>query len=134
MAVVFIDSNIPMYLVGAQHPNKVQSRAVLHQLLVEGRSLVTDAEVFQEILHRFHAIRRLDAIEPAFRALREIVDDVYPVTLPGVERGRSILESHAGVSARDAIHVAVMEANEVGEIFSFDTGFDSIPFVRRVGR
>lgn len=133
MAPVFIDSNIPMYLVGAQHPNKVQSRAVLHQLLVQGRSLVTDAEVFQEILHRFHAIRRLDAIEPAFRALREIVDDVYPVTLPSVERGRSILESHA-VSARDAIHVAVMEANEVEEIFSFDPGFDSIPLVRLVGR
>jgi hypothetical protein len=33
-------------------------RAVLHQLLVEGRSLVTDAEVFQQILHRFHATRR----------------------------------------------------------------------------
>ncbi len=130
--MVFIDSTVPMYLVGAEHTNKAQSRAVLSRLLRKGHPLVTDAEVFQEILHRYHAIRRLDAIEPAFRSLRDIVDSVFPVTLDVVERGRTILESHRAISARDAIHVAVMEANEIEEVFSFDVGFDVIPFVKRI--
>jgi predicted nucleic acid-binding protein len=37
-----------------------------------------------------------------------------------------------GVSARDAVHVAVMERRGVGLILSFDPGFDAVPGIRRV--
>jgi serine/threonine protein kinase len=40
-----------------------------HICALEGERLVTDSEVFQELLHRYAAIQRLDAIEPAFEAL-----------------------------------------------------------------
>jgi predicted nucleic acid-binding protein len=67
MAVVLVDSNIPMYLIGAAHPNKQLAEVVLRRLVNGERTLVTDAEVLQEILHRYTAIRRPDAISPAFR-------------------------------------------------------------------
>ena len=67
--MIFVDSNVPMYLVGAPHPNKDRALAVVARLLHDGERLVTDVEVYQEILHRFTAIRRLDAIVPRSRPL-----------------------------------------------------------------
>jgi hypothetical protein len=40
---------------------------------------VTDAEVLQEIMHRYVAIDRRDAIQPAFDALFGVVDEVLSV-------------------------------------------------------
>ena len=69
--MIFIDSNIPMYLVGAEHPNKAVATGLLERAVIEGEALVTDAEVFQELLHRYSAIDRRGAIGPAFDALSE---------------------------------------------------------------
>ena len=56
--MIFIDSNVPMYLVGAAHTNKDRALAILTQLVRDGEQFVTDAEVYQEIFHRYTAIRR----------------------------------------------------------------------------
>ena len=66
--MIFIDSNIPMYLVGAHHPNKARAIEVVGRLARAGERLVTDVEVYQEILHRYTAIRRIDAIDCVFRS------------------------------------------------------------------
>ena len=71
--MIFVDSNIPMYLVGADHPHKGASRSLLERAIADGEVLVTDADVLQEILHRYVAIDLLDADEVeviAPRALR----------------------------------------------------------------
>ena len=47
--MIFIDSNMPMYLVGTDHPHKVDARRLLERCIAEGQRLVTDAEVFQKI-------------------------------------------------------------------------------------
>ncbi|MEK7767853.1 MAG: type II toxin-antitoxin system VapC family toxin, partial [bacterium] len=64
--MIFVDSNIPMYLVGGHHPHKGEAQKALEGLISAGERLVTDAEAFQEILHRYSAIRRPAAIQPAF--------------------------------------------------------------------
>jgi predicted nucleic acid-binding protein len=71
--VILVDSNIPMYLVGAPHAHKSDARRLLEKVVSERQSLVTDAGVLQEILHRYVAIDRRDAIQPAFDALIGIV-------------------------------------------------------------
>lgn len=50
--MIFIDSNIPVYLVGAPHPHKADAQRLLERSIAERARLVTDAEVLQEILHR----------------------------------------------------------------------------------
>ena len=60
--MIFVDSNIPMYLVGVEHPNKDAARRLLEQCIGRGERLVADAEVLQEILHRYVAIRELTAL------------------------------------------------------------------------
>lgn len=71
--MILVDSNIPMYLVGAEHPHKHDAQRLLDHLIAREERFVTDVEVLQEILHRYTAIDRADAIQPAFDALLSIV-------------------------------------------------------------
>jgi uncharacterized protein len=130
--VIFVDSNIAMYLVGAAHPHKDASRHLLEQAVSRGDRLVTDAEVLQEILHRYHAIRRPDAVQPAFTALLGVVDEVYPIERDDVEHAKTLLLGSAPRSARDAVHVAVMKRHGVSSVLSFDAGFDQVGWLDRL--
>lgn len=130
--MILVDSNIPMYLVGSHHPHKLDAQRALERLIAARERLVTDAEVFQEILHRYVAIQRLDAIEPAFAALRSVVDEVIPVTESDVLRAKSLLLAVRTSSARDAIHLAIMERMDITRILTFDRGFDGQPGVTRI--
>ena len=107
--MTFVDSNIPMYLIGAAHPKKTETQILLERLTTRGERLVTDAEVLQEILHRYVAIDRRDAIQPAFDALLGVVDQVLPVDLSVAERAKQIALGYRQLSARDAVHLAVMK-------------------------
>ncbi len=109
------------------HPHKQGAARLLEQAAAAGERLVTDAEVLQEILHRYAAIDRREAIQDAFDAMSAIVDDVFSVDLTAVDHAKSLVLAYRGLSARDAIHVATMQAHGVTRIMSFDAGFDQIP-------
>lgn len=132
--MIFVDSNIPMYLVGQDHPNKAEARLLLREAIERGHRLVTDVEVLQEILHRYVAINRRDAVQPAYEAVLGVVDEVLPVQLAHLLRARDVVLGSRAISARDALHVAVMEAAGITKIMTFDRGFDEIPGVTRVRR
>jgi predicted nucleic acid-binding protein len=130
--VILVDSNVPMYLIGAPHPHKIDSQRALEALVAARERLVTDAEVLQEILHRYVAIDRRDAIQPAFDVLLAVVDDVLPIDRATVERAKGVVLGRHHLSARDAIHVAAMEQHGIRRILSFDTGFDAVPGIERL--
>jgi hypothetical protein len=64
------------YLVGAAHPHKLDPQRLLESAFSACERLVTDAEVLQEICHRYAAINQREAIQPAFDAILGVVDDV----------------------------------------------------------
>jgi predicted nucleic acid-binding protein len=130
--VILVDSNIPMYLVGAPHAHKSDVRRLLEMVVSERQSLLTDAEVLQEILHRYVAIDRRDAIQPAFDALIGIVDQVLAVDRSIAERAKQIVLGYRKLSARDAVHIAVMERHGIEQIMTFDSGFDGFPGITRL--
>jgi uncharacterized protein len=86
----------------------------------------------QEILHRYAAIQRLDAIQPAFDALLGVVDEVFPVEAEDVGGARDVMMGLARLSARDALHVAVMKRRGIQRIMSFDAGFDAVEWIDRL--
>jgi len=131
--VIFVDSNVPMYLVGGPHPHKADAQRLLEAAIAAGERLVTDAEVLQEILHRYVAIDRRDAIQPAFDAILGVVDELFAITLADVESAKTIVLGKRRLSSRDALHAAVMGREAATRIMSFDAGFDGLPGITRLG-
>src|SRR6202162_3191451 len=121
-----------MYLVGASHPHKSDTLRLLEKVVSDRQRLVTDAEVIQEILHRYVAINRRDAIQPAFDALLGMVDKVLAVDLSVAERAKDIVLGYRQLSARDAVHLAVMEHHGIERILTFDSGFAGFPGIARL--
>ena len=130
--MILIDTNVPMYLVGANEAYKRAARRLLDRAAGDRERLVTDAEVFQEILHRYVAIDRRDAIQPAFDALHAVIDDVFPIDAGIVAQAKALVLGYPTLSARDAVHVAVMREHGITRLMSFDEGFDAVPGVTRL--
>jgi len=105
---------------------------LLERAIAANERLVTDAEVLQEILHRYTAIGRREAIAPALRLTLDIVDEVFPIEKADVLRASEIIQGRAALSARDAIHIAVMDRRAIRSILSFDADFDRWPGLRRL--
>jgi predicted nucleic acid-binding protein len=121
-----------MYIVGASHPNKVAALRILEKTIMDRQRLVTDAEVLQEILHRYISINRREVIQPAFDALLALVDSVIAVDQETVIEAKQIVLGYPRLSARDALHLAVMRLHGIDRILSFDSGFDGIRGITRI--
>lgn len=130
--MIFIDANIPMYLVGAAEDRRDAAAVALTAAVRRRERLVTDAEVFQEILRRYRAIRRDEAIRPAFGVLLDSGDEVLPIELVDVEAAREIVLAEPAASARDCLHVAVMRRHGVDMVMTFDKGVERHPGIRRI--
>jgi len=120
-----------MYLVGGPHPHKADAQHLLENAIAASERLVTSAEVLQEILHRYVAIARRDAIQPAFDVLLGVVDEVFAIDPADVIRARDFVVGIADLSARDALNAAVMTRQGIERIMTFDTAFDHIPGISR---
>ena len=131
--MILVDASIPMYLIGAEHPNKLAARRALETCVARGERLVTDAEVLQEILHRYVAIGRPEAIQPAFDVLLAVVDETLPVDVHDVEGAKQIVLGAYQLSARDALHVAIMQRHGIDTVMSFDRAFERYPGLTRIG-
>ncbi len=130
--MIFVDSNIPMYLIGEAHPHKIDARAMVEDAVSSDTRLVTDAEVFQEILHRYKAINRVDAIQPAFDLLQSIIDEIFPIETADVIRAKDIVLGSPDLSARDAVHIAVMLHRKISKIMTFDSAFQKFPGISMI--
>ncbi len=131
--MILVDSNIPMYLVGGDHPNRARAHVALLAIAAEGERLVTDAEVLQEILHRYVLTERVHLVHEALKAILDLVVDVYPMERQDVTEAAEVVRT-ARLSARDAIHVAVMRRRGITRILSFDRGFDAVEGIERIPR
>ena len=130
--MVFIDSNVPMYLVGTAHPNKADAQRRLEGLVTERVRLVTDAEVFTEILYRYTTLERRGSIQPALDALLGVVDEVLPMDRDTVERAKQLVLQYPSLPVRAALHVAAMQRHGIETVLSFDAAYDRIPGLTRL--
>lgn len=130
--MILIDANVFMYAAGADHANKQPSLALLRLVGKGDVDAGVDAEVLQEILHRYRAIDRWQEGREVYDLARRIVPTVVPITADVVERARAILDTHAQASARDALHAAACQVSGAAAICSFDRDFDHLVGVERV--
>ena len=129
---VFIDSNIPMYVSGGEHPHREPARRFLEQVRGAKVDGCTSTEVLQEILYRYAAIGQRDFGRELYDLFVDVCPVVLPVTLADTDRARDLLVSVERISARDAVHAGVMLNHEIEWIATYDAGFDAVPGVRRM--
>jgi predicted nucleic acid-binding protein len=129
---VYIDSNIPMYVAGGEHEHRGPALRFLER--VENREIqsCTSTEVLQEVLCRYSAIARRDLGGRVYDLFVEACPEVLDVTLADLDRAKDLIARTASISARAALHAAVMMNHEIEWIATFNREFDRIAGVRRV--
>lgn len=93
---------------------------------------VVSAEVIQEILHRFVAIRRLELGAALARDALDLFAPVLPITHAVMDRMPALIERYPALAARDLVHVATCLEHGISDIVSPDRGFDSVSEIRRL--
>ena len=129
---VFVDSNVPMYVAGRDHPLREPARRLLERVRAGELDACTSTEVLQEILYRYTALKRLDLARQVYDLFVTLCPVVYPVTLADTDRAKQLVCEGRGIGVRDAIHAAVMLNNDIQDVATFDAGFDLIDEIRRL--
>ena len=130
--MILLDSNIFMYAAGAPHTSKEPSAALLQRVALGQVDVAVDAEVLQEILHRYRAINHWVDGCRVYDLARKIVPTVVPITAEILDEARSLLDIHRQLMARDALHAAVCRKAGADAICSYDRDFDQIKGLQRL--
>ena len=131
--MILTDANILMYAAGAEHPHKAPSVAFLNRVASGEVEATIDAEVLQEVLHRYRSLNRWTDGQRVYDLARKLFPDVLSITGEVMDEARQILAIDATLTARDAVHAAVVILYQLDGICSFDTDFDRIAACPRVG-
>jgi predicted nucleic acid-binding protein len=124
--MILIDANVIMYAAGAEHPHKRPSVALLERVAAGEVEATTDAEVLQEILHRYRAIGRWEDGRRVYDQTRRLFPAVVPVTAAVLDRARRLLDADGHIMARDALHAAIVMMAGFDAVCSYDRDFDRI--------
>jgi predicted nucleic acid-binding protein len=130
--VILVDANVLMYATGAPHPHKDASAALIMAIGRRDVAAATDAEVLQEILHRYRALKRWQEGRMVYDDSRRLFPDVIPVTGEITDHARRLLDEVGTLTPRDAIHAAIVLDHRLDAICSYDRDFDRIPGLRRI--
>lgn len=123
--MIFVDTNVFMYAVGAPHPLRQQARDFLLGAFEDERVLVTSAEVLQELLHAYLPVSRRAEIDHAFTLVESCTREVWSVEPEDIRLAWALAESHPALAARDLVHLATCRRRTVAEVMTFDRGLAS---------
>ena len=132
MPPAFLDSNVFLYAVGAEHRLREPCRAVLRRVAGGDLEAVTSVEVVKEVVHVLTRRGRAKDAHHVGRNILSAFDSVLPVTKSTMAEAIDILDGGGELPVRDAVHAATMRHAGVTEIITADRDFDRVEGVRRV--
>lgn len=131
--MILIDANIFMYAAGRESPQRMPCQRWLEKIVAgEGPAACTDAEVLQEILHRYSSLGVPEVGFQLFDAVTHLGMPILAVTDRALREARTLLEDHPGLSTRDGVHLGVMWEHAIEEVLSYDRGLAEVSWVRRL--
>ena len=130
--MVFVDSNVPMYVAGRDHPLRDRARRFLERARSGDVDICTSTEVLQEILYRYHHLNEVKKGFQVFETFARTIPVIYPVFLGDMLKAKELLHKHVDIRPRDALHAALMLNRGLDTIVSYDLHFDQIPGIKRV--
>ena len=130
--MILVDANVLMYAGGGEHPNKAIAEQFLLRVAGNEIEAAIDAEVLQEILHRYISTRRWALGKHVYSVARTLFPTVLPITAAVMDQAGDFVSAHPNLSARDAVHAAVVRVYNLEGICTFDLDFDTIPSITRI--
>jgi predicted nucleic acid-binding protein len=130
--MILVDTNVLMYASGREHENKAPALALLERVARGEVRAAIDAEVLQEIIHRYRSIGRWKDGQLVYSLSRSLFPEVLDISGPVMDRAKKIADTDPSVTARDAVHAAVVGHYKLDGIATFDGDFDRIRGCRRV--
>jgi uncharacterized protein len=131
--VILIDTNIFMYAAGRESPQRSPCQRFLEKTVAGGGpATCTDAEVLQEILHRYRSLKVPDIGFQLFDTVSQLGIPILAVSDRTLREARTLLEQYPSLSTRDGVHLGVMREHGIEEVLSYDRGFSQVPWVKRL--
>jgi predicted nucleic acid-binding protein len=131
--LILIDTNVFMYAAGKESPQRGPCQRFLEKIVDgEGPAVCTNAEVLQEILHRYRSLKVPEVGFQLFDAITHLGIPVLAVTDRAMAEARRLLEQYPVLSTRDSVHLGVMREHGIEEVLSYDSGFSDVPWVKRL--
>jgi len=131
--VILIDANIFMYAAGRESPQRLPCQRFLERAIAQGGGATcTDAEVLQEILHRYRSLKVPGIAFQLFDAVVHLGIPILAVTDRSLTEARTLLERYPSLSTRDGIHLGVMREHGIEDVLSYDRGLSEVPWVKRL--
>jgi predicted nucleic acid-binding protein len=93
---------------------------------------VIDAEVLQEVLHVYAARHTPEKGAAAIERMLVLFPWPIPIGAAEIRRAGRLLVEHPRLSARDAIHAAVVMVRGLEAIITTDRDFDGVSGLRRL--
>ena len=131
--MILVDANVFMYAAGAEHPNKAPALEFLTRVANDEVEATVDAEVLQEIIHRYRALNRWTDGQRVFLLARQLFPEVLAITGAVMDQAKRLADGDLTISARDAVHAAVVISYQLEGIATFDRDFDRMAGCRRIG-
>lgn len=132
MTRFFVDSNVFLYALGAEHRYREPCRRLIE--LADAGRLRPEAsvELVQEIL--WVRARRLDDRRQALQDARDVAElcVLHPLEARDLEAAMALYEDHPTITPRDAVHAATAIERGVRRIVSADRHLDDIAGLGRI--
>ena len=123
--MIFVDTNVFMYAVGRDHPLRQAAQDFFIQSRKERKTLVSSAEVAQELLHAYLPASRIETLDAALDLFSFGMDRILDITIDDVRHARNLAEIFPNLTARDLLHVSVCQRHRITKIKTFDQGLNS---------
>jgi uncharacterized protein len=126
------DTNVFVYALGGPSPYRDACRRIIEQAAAGQLDGEASADLIQELLH--HRMRQTGDRQLAVATARRIrtLCRLHDVQAGDVGLGLSLFETHARLTARDAMFAAVALNRGVDAILTADQGFDDVPGLERI--
>lgn len=126
-----LDANVVIYAIGREHFYRRPCQLLMEQVHDQPDDFVIDVEALQEVLHFYSRRGELDRGIESVEGLLSRLPNIIPVSAAEISVAIQLMSEIHNLSARDAIHAAVVIEHGLEGIISADGDFDRIPGLRR---
>ena len=126
-----LDANVAIYANGGEHTYRRPCQLLIEYTEIQPSEYAIDTEALQEILYFYSRRGELDKGIGIVERLLSRLPNIIPITTGEITTAMRLLMETPGLSARDAIHAAVVFQHNLDGIISADRDFVRVPGLRR---